>query len=123
MVEYFTGKTSCAVVAAAKSVSSLTGTDGHGDLRQLCRTVVVNNNAAVFIDGVILVFLFFHIIVLSWFGMDRNGNESKGMINAPVLVCVRSFFQGAAPDYGGWYQDAVLLLWRSGTDCKVRFSL
>ena len=67
MVEQFTGKTSCAIVASVETVSSLTGVDGHGDLRQHCRTVVVNDNAAIFVDGVIFVFLFVHIIVLSCF--------------------------------------------------------
>ena len=70
MVKQFTGKTSCAVVASAKSVSSLPGANGHGDLRQLCRTVVVNDNAAFFVDGVISAFLFAHLIVLSDFGME-----------------------------------------------------
>lgn len=82
MVEQFTGKTSCSIVTSVKAVSSLTGVNGHGDLRQRCRTVVVNNYVAIFFDCVISVFLFVHIkIVLSvlWWHVPNLGTCRMGM--------------------------------------------
>lgn len=38
-------------------VSSLPGTNGHGDLRQLCRTVVANSEMSVIIKPTMLTFL------------------------------------------------------------------
>ena len=88
------------VITAVESVGSLTVMDSHGNLRQFCRTVVVGNNIAIFIDSVIFIILLIHkncpfclVVASSQFGNlpDGNRNESKGMIIAPILSCVRFF--------------------------------
>ena len=60
MVEQFTGKTSCSIVTPVKAVSSLPRANCHGDLRQLCCTVVANHNTSVFVEGVFLAILIVH---------------------------------------------------------------
>ena len=66
MVKELTGQAACTVIAAVEAVGGLTGVEGHGDLRKLCGAVVVDDNAAVFVDGVIFVVLFVHCKILSF---------------------------------------------------------
>ena len=58
-------QTAISIIAAIEAISSLTRTEGDGNLRKCHSAIVVNNDAAVFVDGKISVLLFVHIIVLS----------------------------------------------------------
>ena len=57
------------VIASGESIGGSAGLDFYCDFGKLRCTVVVNDNAAFFVDGVISAFLFAHLIVLSDFGM------------------------------------------------------
>lgn len=47
------------------AIEAVSRTEGDSNLRKCHSTIVVNNDAAIFVDGEISVLLFVHIIVLS----------------------------------------------------------